>query len=262
MVGASDKNLTADWSLTSDDYANFRPDPPKSFFDKLIGLGIGLNGQSIMDVGTGTGALARQFAAQGAHVSASDVAQGQVEAAKRIASELGLNINFFVGAAKNIDAPDHRFDVVTALQCWWYFDHANAIAEIRRVLKPGGKLVICSFSFLPKEDPIVAASEALVLKFSPTWSGAGWDGTVPIFAEYMPEERYLVDKFVYDEAIPFTRKSWRGRMRALRGIGASLRQDQVTEFDAKHDTMLKEMTDDEFTIKHRLDAHIYNFDGN
>ena len=37
----------------------------------------------------------------------------------------------------------------------------------------------------------------------------------------------LVGLFVYEEAIPFTRESWRGRMRALRGIAASLTADQV-----------------------------------
>ena len=36
--------------------------------------------------------------------------------------------------------------------------------------------------------------------------------------------------FYYDEAIPFSRETWRGRMRALRGIGASLSQEQVENF--------------------------------
>ena len=77
----------------------------------------------------------------------------------------------------------------------------------------------------------------------------------------MPDETYLSDKFIYDEPIPFTRESWRGRMRALRGIGASLPPDEVAAFDGEHAAMLEEMTENEFTIKHRLDAHIYQFDG-
>ena len=119
MIGARDKGMTADWSHTSDDYANYRPDPPDSFFERLRDKGIGLPGQSIMDLGTGTGALARRFAAQDAKVSASDVAEGQVEAGRQLAKAQGLDIKFFVGAAKSIDAPDNQFDVVTALQCWW-----------------------------------------------------------------------------------------------------------------------------------------------
>lgn len=261
MIGARDQGMTADWSHTAYDYANYRPDPPASFFDRLVTNSIGLSGQTIMDLGTGTGALARQFAIQGATVSASDVAEGQVRAGRKMANAQGLDIDFYVAPAKTINVPNNHFDVVTALQCWWYFDHRKAIPEIRRVLKPGGKLAICSFSFLPMEDPIVAASEALVLKYSPSWSGAGWDGSVPVFGDTMPDASYLIDKFIYDEAIPFTRESWRGRMRALRGIGASLLPDRVAAFDAEHAAMLEEMTDNNFTIKHRLDAHIYQFDG-
>ena len=76
----------------------------------------------------------------------------------------------------------------------------------------------------------------------------------------MPDEKYLTDKFVYDETIPFTRESWRGRMRALRGIGASLSTDNVRAFDQEHEVLLNDIVSAEFNILHRIDAHIYKFD--
>lgn len=260
MVGATDKGHKAEWGKTSRDYAVHRPGPPASFYEKLLERDIGIEGQSVLDLGTGTGVLARELATRGCIVSASDISSGQVDMAAELASQACLDIDFKTGVASQIDWPDNSFDIVTALQCWWYFDHAKANAEIARVLKPGGRLAICSFSFLPKEDEIVAASEAMVLKHNPEWSGAGWDGTVPIFGDTMPEEKYLTDKFVYDEAIPFTRESWRGRMRALRGIGASLSAEAVEAFDREHELLLNDITGVDFTILHRIDAHIYKFD--
>lgn len=260
MVGAIDKGHLADWGKTSADYAAHRPGPPPSFYEQLNSHGIGLPDQTVMDLGTGTGVLARELAALGSIVSASDVSAGQVDMARELAEADGLKISWSVGTGSSIDAPDNSFDVVTALQCWWYFDHAKAIDEINRVLKPGGKLAICSFSFLPREDDVVAASEAMVLKHNPAWSGADWNGVVPIFGDTMPSEKYLIDKFVYDEDIPFTQEGWRGRMRALRGIGASLSETQVAAFDAEHKAMLDKLAGDRFTIKHRIDAHIYKFD--
>ncbi len=260
MVGAVDKGHKADWGETSRDYAAHRPGPPASFYEKLGERGIGVEGQSVLDLGTGTGVMARELARRGCRVAASDISSGQVDMAAELAAQACLDIDFKTGVASQIDWPDNSFDVVTALQCWWYFDHPKAIAEINRVLKPGGRLAVCSFSFLPKEDKIVAASEAMVLKHNPEWSGAGWDGTVPIFGDTMPDEKYLVGKFVYDEAIPFTRESWRGRMRALRGIGASLSVDAVEAFDREHEVLLNDIAGANFTILHRIDAHIYKFE--
>jgi len=260
MVGAIDKGYKADWGQTSQDYAAHRPGPPASFYRKLKQRGIGLPNQVIMDLGTGTGVLAREFAAQKAIVSASDISEGQITIARKLAVDAGLQINFSIGSGSDVTAPNNCFDIVTACQCWWYFDPDKAVAEIRRILKPGGRLVICSFSFLPREDKIVAASEQLVLKYNPNWSGADWDGSVPIFGDTMPAENHLVDKFVYDEAIPFTQESWRGRMRALRGIGASLPKNKVTAFDQEHEKMLLGLTRNEFKILHRISAHIYQFD--
>jgi hypothetical protein len=62
--------------------------------------------------------------------------------------------------------------------------------------------------------------------------------------------------FYYDEEIPFTRQDWMGRIRASRGIGATLDTQQVAAFDAEHEALLKNIAEPEFTIIHRIDAHI------
>ena len=47
-----------------------------------------------------------------------------------------------------------------------------------------------------------------------------------------------------------------GRVRASRGIGATLNTQQVAAFDAEHEALLKNIAEPEFTIIHRIDAHI------
>ena len=65
--------------------------------------------------------------------------------------------------------------------------------------------------------------------------------------------------FYYDEGIPFTRESWRGRIRTLRGIGASLPPDEVERFDEEHASLLEKIAPPRFEILHRINAHIFRF---
>jgi SAM-dependent methyltransferase len=264
-IPAHDQGRAIDWSATSADYGKHRPGPPESFYARLRALGVGLAGQRILDLGTGTGLLAREFAKHGAIVSGTDIAQGQIEEAARLASEANLSCDFhgaplcdFHVASSEIQPfPDATLDCITAMQCWLYFDQEKTVAEVKRLLKPGGVLMIAHFSWLARLDPIAKASEALVLKFNPQWGGKDWHGNVPPVCYGLDKHFPLAAMFWYDEAIAFTRESWRGRMRACRGTGATLPPEQLEQFDRELDALLKLIAPDEFTVLHRLDAHIF-----
>ena len=246
-----------DWGQTSQDYDRYRPGPPDSFYRKLQALDIGLPDQRILDLGTGTGLLARRFATHGAHVAGIDVSAEQIAMAQNAAQQEVLTIDFRVAVAEHIPRFERSFDVVTANQCWLYFDTTRAISQVCRVLAPNGRLLVSYFTFMPRLDAVAQASEALVLKYNPDWSGADWDGVIAPVPNWSAEHFELVGMFVYDEQIPFTRESWRGRMRALRGIAASLSPEQVSAFDAEHDTLLGSLAGDEFEVRHRITAHIF-----
>jgi SAM-dependent methyltransferase len=263
--GAFDEGMTIDWGKTSLDYAGYRPGPPPSFYERLAALGIGKAGQQLLDLGTGTGVIARQMARQGCQVSGIDVSDGQIAIARECAAQEKLAVTFEVAPAESIPFAAGSFDVATANQCWLYFDKPKVLAELKRVLKPEGVFVTSHYSWLPRIDPIARASEELVLKHNPAWSAKDWDGVVRPVHVWMEGTVVLQAMFFYDVEVPFTRETWRGRMRACRGVGAELTPEQVEAFDREHDALLKRTvaanSGDTFTVTHRIDASIFSLNG-
>ena len=152
---------------------------------------------------------------------------------------------------------DASFDVITANQCWLYFDAQKAIAEVKRLLKEEGVLVTSHFSWLARQDAIAHATEQLVLKHNPAWSAGDWSGEIPNCPQWAIQDFDVVGVFYFDTPVPFTRESWHRRIRSCRGVGAGLNPDQVEKFDREHEQLLEEVADDTFTVLHRIDAHIF-----
>lgn len=252
-----DNGRDIDWSKASADYAKYRPGPPLSVYKILQTHGLGLPGQVVLDQGTGTGVFGRQLAKQGCKVIGTDIAENQIRFAKELAQSEDLkNIEFLVSPAELNPFPDASFDVISASQCFVYFDKSKWIPEAKRLLRPGGQIVIVFFQWLPLEDPISGATEKLVLKHNPDWTAHSLSGKVQHFEDWSAADFRQTGLFVYDEKIEFTREIWRGRIRALRGIGASLNEEQVKKFDLEHDQLIKEKFGDQFVIPHRIIARV------
>lgn len=218
-----------DWGKTSADYAKFRDIYPQEFYDKILSRKLCMNGQRVLDIGTGTGVLPRNMYRYGARWTGTDISENQIEQAK-ILSE-GMDIDYYAMSAEELDFPDHTFDVITACQCFWYFDHERIMPEFIRMLKPGGSILVLYMAWLPFEDKIAGASEELVLKYSPKWSGAG-ERVRPIpIPDCYRDSFDLVYHEEYPLSVHFTRESWNGRMKACRGIGASLAEEEVLRWE-------------------------------
>lgn len=250
----SNKDIDAgkefDWGRTSSEYAKYRDVYPKEFYDKIVNLGLCVRGQNMLDLGTGTGVLPRNMYQYGAAFIGTDISENQIIQAQLLTNESGMEIDYFVLSAEDIDFPEKTFDVITACQCFFYFDHSVLSSKIAKMLKPNGKLTILYMAWLPKEDKIAAASEELILKYNPVWSGAG-ETRHPIFIPDVYDERFeLEESLLFDLNVPFTKESWHGRIKACRGVGASLSNEQIEQFEGEHKALLNEIAPDSFNILH------------
>lgn len=237
-----------DWGRTSEDYAKYRDIYPQEFYDKIIERQFCISGQNVLDLGAGTGVRPRNLYRYGAKWTGTDISENQIAQAKKLSQ--GMRIDYYVKSAEEIDFPDHSFDVITACQCFWYFRHEQIQLNLCRVLKPGGSILILYMAWLPFEDEIAKASEKLVLKYNPKWSGAG-ETIHPIDIPRCYYEKFdLVYHEEYPLQVPFTRESWNGRMKACRGIGASLTGKEIAAWEKEHKKLLSAIAPAEFKISH------------
>jgi len=246
-----------DWGKTSADYGLYRPGYPDSFYDEIAAFGIGLKGQSILDLGTGTGILARNFAKRGCKVTGIDISKNQISTAENLAKEEGLDINFFVSEAESTNLPDSAFDVITASSCWLYFDESIIVQEVIRLLNPQGFLMKCSVVWLPYEDKIANKTEELILRYNPKWTGGGFRPKIQIEPDWSLNDFQLLSFHMCRVPIEFTRESWRGRIRACRAVGASLSQKEIKEFDRDHAKLLNNIAGEKFDILHLIWFHVF-----
>ncbi|MCM1299981.1 MAG: class I SAM-dependent methyltransferase [Firmicutes bacterium] len=237
-----------DWGKTSQDYAKYRDIYPKEFYGKIADLGCCQTGQRVLDLGTGTGVLPRNMYSYGAKWTGTDASENQIEQAKLLSQ--GMDIDYYALPAEKSDFPEDSFDVITACQCFWYFDHAALMPRLHKMLKKDGSILILCMAWLPFEDKTALESERLVLKYNPDWSGGG-ETVHPIDIPKCYYEKFkLVCHEEYPLSVKFTRESWNGRMKACRGIGASLSQEKISQWEEEHKKMLEETVPEEFYVKH------------
>lgn len=122
-------------------------------------------GQRLLDLATGTGAVAELAAQTGAEVVGVDIAPALIEQAKERAVERGLDIDYRVGDVEALELEDASFDLITST-CGVMFapDHQAVARELARVTKLGGR--ICLACWTP--DSGLAQMFQVMRPFQPT----------------------------------------------------------------------------------------------
>lgn len=243
-----------DFGRAADDYARHRAGFPERFFERLAAQ---LDLQPMMralDVGAGTGTVARGLAALGLTVEAVDPSAQMMDQARALDEAEGVAVTYQVGRAEALPFPDARFDLVTAGQCWHWFDRPRAAAEAMRVLKPGGILVHCHFDWLPIAGNVVEATEALIMRYNPGWRAGGGTG---LHGHNLPDLTVTgfrdIETASFDIDQPYSHEAWRGRIRASAGVKATLDEAGVVRFDADHAALLAErFPQDPLLVPHRV----------
>jgi SAM-dependent methyltransferase len=250
--------MSVDFSRTARDYAQYRAGFPDALFDRLAEHGVGAAGQRLLDLGTGTGTLARGFARRGCVVTGLDRSAALMAEAKALDRDSGVTVDYVVAAAEETGFGRGVFDVVSAGQCWHWFDREAAAHEARRVLVRGGALVVAHFDWIPLPGNVAEATEKLIERHNPKWAFGGGTGVYPAWLRDAGCAGFRgVETFTFDVAVPYLHEAWRGRIRASAGVGATLSAEQVVRFDADLARLLAErFPEDPLEIPHRVFALI------
>jgi len=118
----------------AEDYERWRPGYPAAAVDWLVPPGAA----RVADVGAGTGKLTGALLARGLQVAAVEPDPGMLA----VLTRLHPGADPYLAGAQALPLPDTSLDAVLVAQAWHWFPHQQAVAEVRRVLRPGGWLAL------------------------------------------------------------------------------------------------------------------------
>ncbi|WP_410665358.1 class I SAM-dependent methyltransferase [Amycolatopsis sp. lyj-84] len=104
------------------------------------------SGTKVLDMGCGTGRFTIPLALAGARMTGLDLTAAMLDQARTKAKAAGVDIDFRQGDMASLPFPDNSFDVVTSMLALMHIplsDRQSVFSEIARVLKPGGRMLLC-----------------------------------------------------------------------------------------------------------------------
>jgi ubiquinone/menaquinone biosynthesis C-methylase UbiE len=152
-VNRIDPVAAAGFGAAAEVYERARPSYPAEAIEWLLArTGIG-PGDTIVDLGAGTGKLTRLLVSSGARVVAVEPVPEM-----RALIDVGQPID---GTAEEIPLPDDTAALVTVAQAFHWFDLDRALPEVHRVLRPGGLLALV-WNMRDLDDPLQRGVEDLL----------------------------------------------------------------------------------------------------
>jgi ubiquinone/menaquinone biosynthesis C-methylase UbiE len=155
--------------------------------DTLLRLAAPAAGENVVDVGCGTGTLAIALSSKVAPGEAHgvDASPQMIEVARQKSAKAGLDVDFRVALIEAIPFPEDSFDLVTSSLMLHHLPDelkGRGLAEIRRVLKPGGRFVAMDFA-AESHSPLghllsilgLAHGQSVLEKLGPMIRDAGFD---------------------------------------------------------------------------------------
>jgi SAM-dependent methyltransferase len=207
--------MKPDFGAAAEDYRRYRAGFPDSLFERLGPMGIGRPGQELVDLGTGTGSLARGFARRGCRVIGIDPDSRLLAQARELDAEAGVEVDYRIGRAEETALAAGSVDVV--------------VVEVT--------------------EKLIEAHSAS------WGGGGGMGLYPPWLRDLGEAGFRDIETFSYDLDVPYTPEAWRGRVRASAGIGGTLSDPQVAAFDRELESLLaKRFPADLLGVHHRVFA--------
>ena len=168
----------------------------------------------VLDMATGTGDLALEILRQrpNAHVTGMDISREMLSRAQAKVAAAGLEaqVSLIAGASEAIDVPEAFFDAATvAFGVRNFEDTVGGLRELRRVLKPGGKLVVLEFSRI-RTFPVKQAFNVYFGRVLP-WIGRVWSSDPRAYRYLYESVQAFPDGKEFGnllESAGFVRPSW------------------------------------------------------
>jgi SAM-dependent methyltransferase len=248
-----------DFGVAAADYARYRQGFPADFFRRLEPFGIGAKASRVLDLGTGTGLLARAFARRGCHVVGLDPSASLLEEARKADRAAGLMITHVQARAEATGLASASFDLVSAATCWHWFDRQAAAREAARLLAPGGLLLIAALDWQRFPGNVIETTLDVLDRYAPPApSSRPHSFLYPEWTtDLSPAGFRGWDVFSYTTTLHYTHEAWRGRVRASAGAGPAMDRPTLAAFDAELASALTERhPDSTLAVDHRIFALI------
>lgn len=146
------------------DYVRARPSYPAAALDVLVAAHGMVPGTVVADLGSGTGIFSALLLERGCRVHAVEP-NGAMRAAAEAAMGDLPGFTSVDGTAEATGLPAASVDMATAAQAFHWFDRARARAELRRILRPSGRVALLWNERLTTGEPFLEDYEALLLRF-------------------------------------------------------------------------------------------------
>ncbi|WP_186755639.1 class I SAM-dependent methyltransferase [Echinicola salinicaeni] len=116
--------------------------------DKLIAISSASRSDKVLDIACGSGIVACEFAKYTSHVTGIDMTQRMLEEAKKLQAKRSLtNVTWQIGDVESLPYEDDSFSIVISRFGFHHFiDPFKVLSEMKRVCKPGGKVLVVDVS--------------------------------------------------------------------------------------------------------------------
>src|SRR6266852_977864 len=156
----SDDRYRCSFDSVADRYERARP----AYADEAVAwIAERLPFERVLDLAAGTGKLTRQLVAAGAEVIAVEPGDAMRAVLEQVVSEAQA----LAGSAEAIPVPDGSVDAVTVGQAFHWFRTGEALAELHRVLRPGGGFALL-WNEWDDDDPLLHELNVLIEELRPT----------------------------------------------------------------------------------------------
>jgi len=133
---------TKTWGARARDWAEYQEIQSKPLYEAILNKCNIKSNNTFLDVGCGTGLLCQMASNRGARVSGFEASEPML----KIANDRVQNASFILGDMMNLPYEDYSFDIVTIIHTLAMTrDPVNALNEISRITKRGGKIIIGGF---------------------------------------------------------------------------------------------------------------------